>query len=238
MASATATVANIALEFRRPVFTKVPVNGRRRNALVCLNFGGVEFENVQDRLCTRSSVSYSPLVVGSRFLSRPTAIASSGLEAAITDYKGAITLKNAKIVVESEDESMIQLRVDLTGDETQKVFDQVLTNLARSAPPMPGFRKQKGGKTSNVPKSFLLEVLGKDRVTKFVIQEILNSTMADYAKKANIKVKDKMVNTTQTEDELKVLFRPGKEFGFNAILELEPEPEPEPELDSASEDEN
>ena len=47
-----------------------------------------------------------------------------------------------------------------------------------------------------------------------------------------------MVNTTQTEDELKVLFRPGKEFGFNAILELEPEPEPEPELDSASEDEN
>lgn len=40
-----------------------------------------------------------------------------------------------------------QLRVDLTGDETQKVFDQVLTNLARSAPPMPGFRKQKGGST-------------------------------------------------------------------------------------------
>ena len=36
-----------------------------------------------------------------------------------------------------------------------------------------------------VPKSFLLEVLGKDRVTKFVIQEILNSTMADYAKKAS-----------------------------------------------------
>ncbi|CAK9328575.1 unnamed protein product [Citrullus colocynthis] len=145
-----------------------------------------------------------------------------GFEAAITDYKGnAITLKNAKVVVESEDENRILLRVDLTGDETQKVFDQVLTNLARSAPPMPGFRRQKGGKTSNVPKSFLLEVLGKDRVTKFVIQEILNSTMADYAKKENINVKDKKVNTTQTADELKVLFSPGKDFGFNAILELE-----------------
>ena len=36
-----------------------------------------------------------------------------------------------------------------------------------------------------VPKSFLLEVLGKDRVTKFIIQEILNSTMVDYAKKAS-----------------------------------------------------
>jgi len=49
-------------------------------------------------------------------------------------------------------------------------------------------------------------------------------------------VKDKMVNTTQTEDELKALFRPGKEFGFNAILELELELEPE--LESASEGEN
>lgn len=39
-----------------------------------------------------------------------------------------------------------QLRVDLTGDETQRVFDQVLTNLARTAPPIPGFRRQKGGK--------------------------------------------------------------------------------------------
>jgi hypothetical protein len=38
-----------------------------------------------------------------------------------------------------------QLRVELSGDETQKVFDQVLTNLAREAPPVPGFRRQKGG---------------------------------------------------------------------------------------------
>ena len=34
-------------------------------------------------------------------------------------------------------------------------------------------------------------------------------------------MKDKKVSTTQTADELKVLFNPGKEFGFNAILELE-----------------
>lgn len=40
---------------------------------------------------------------------------------------------------------MWQLRVDLPGDETQRVFDQVLTNLARTAPPVPGFRRQKGG---------------------------------------------------------------------------------------------
>lgn len=38
-----------------------------------------------------------------------------------------------------------QVRVDLTGDDTEKVFDKVLTNLARTAPPVPGFRRQKGG---------------------------------------------------------------------------------------------
>lgn len=36
-----------------------------------------------------------------------------------------------------------------------------------------------------VPTSFLLQMLGKERVMKFVIQEILNSTMADYVKEAS-----------------------------------------------------
>ena len=38
-----------------------------------------------------------------------------------------------------------QVRVDLSGDETQKVFNKALTDLARSAPPIPGFRREKGG---------------------------------------------------------------------------------------------
>lgn len=38
-----------------------------------------------------------------------------------------------------------QVRVDVTGEETGIVFEKVLTNLARTAPPVPGFRRQKGG---------------------------------------------------------------------------------------------
>lgn len=38
-----------------------------------------------------------------------------------------------------------QVKVELPGKETQIVFDKVLTNLARTAPPVPGFRRQKGG---------------------------------------------------------------------------------------------
>ncbi|GMY32671.1 trigger factor [Fagus crenata] len=88
----------------------------------------------------------SPHRRGLTRLPKPISASSLGLEASITDQKGnAITLKSAKIVIESQDEDKIQIRVDLTGDETQKVFDQVLSNLARTAPPVPGFHRQKGG---------------------------------------------------------------------------------------------
>lgn len=39
----------------------------------------------------------------------------------------------------------IQLRVDVPGEDTEIIFDKVLANLARTAPPVPGFRRQKGG---------------------------------------------------------------------------------------------
>uniref|UniRef100_A0A2C9V217 Trigger factor ribosome-binding bacterial domain-containing protein n=1 Tax=Manihot esculenta TaxID=3983 RepID=A0A2C9V217_MANES len=79
---------------------------------------------------------------------QPLSAVGSGLEASITDPKdNAITLKNAEVVLESREENKIQLRVELPGDETQKVFDKVLIDLGRSAPPIPGFRKVKGGKS-------------------------------------------------------------------------------------------
>ncbi|WRX14141.1 hypothetical protein QQP08_006628 [Theobroma cacao] len=43
-----------------------------------------------------------------------------------------------------------------------------------------GFRRQKGRKTTNVPKSFLLQILVEDFVTKFVIHEIVTSNVTDY----------------------------------------------------------
>jgi len=89
-------------------------------------------------------------------------------------------------------------------------------------------------------------MLGEERVIKFAIQEILNSTMADYVKKAsdfttsyvgvmnmnlfphfmtqyqeNIDDKDWKISTTQTAEQLKKSFAPGKDFGFNVIIEPE-----------------
>ncbi|XP_008788187.2 trigger factor-like isoform X1 [Phoenix dactylifera] len=154
-------------------------------------------------------------------LSWPTFATGSGLEASITDQKKSdLSLDNVKIVVESRDDDKIHVRVDLTGEETQKALDDVLTNLARTAPPIPGFRKMKGGKTSNVPKSFLLQVLGRDRVTKFLIEEIVGMTIGDYVKKEKLKVKSQF-KTTQTAVELESAFTPGSEFGFNATIDFD-----------------
>nr|XP_027068193.1 uncharacterized protein LOC113693743 isoform X6 [Coffea arabica] len=157
-----------------------------------------------------------------RHLAKSVSAVRSGLEASIADpEENAVHVKNAKIVVESRDDAMLQVRVDLGGEETRLVFEKVLTNLARAAPPVPGFRRQKGGKTSKVPKDFLLQMLGEERVTNFVIQEIVSSTLADYTKKENLTVKGNKINTIQTAEELRSSFVPGKEFGFSATLELD-----------------
>ncbi|XP_047334551.1 uncharacterized protein LOC124938198 isoform X2 [Impatiens glandulifera] len=154
-------------------------------------------------------------------LLKPISATGLGLEASTSPKISSINIKDAKVVLESKDGDKLKLRVDLSGKETDKVFNLVLKNLALTAPPVPGFRKQKGGKMTNVPKDFLLQILGEDRVTNFVIQEIVSTTLADYAQKENLNVKENKVSTVETSDELKSSFVAGKEFGFTATLEIE-----------------
>eukprot|EP00850_Spirogloea_muscicola_P006607 SM000031S11616 [mRNA] locus=s31:735763:738000:+ [translate_table: standard] len=114
----------------------------------------------------------------------------------------------------------IEVRVDISGKESQKIFDDVLVELGKSAPAVPGFRKSKGGKTSNVPKAVLLQMLGEQRVRSFVIDRIINSCLADYVEKEGINAK-KDVKTRQSAEELTGAFEPGKAFGFDATIVLE-----------------
>ncbi|KAF2953776.1 hypothetical protein DAI22_01g432100 [Oryza sativa Japonica Group] len=68
-----------------------------------------------------------------------------GSSVAEDERKSGLSLQNAKTSVVSRDDETINVRVDLPGKATQKVFDEALTSLARDAPPVPGFRKSKGG---------------------------------------------------------------------------------------------
>ena len=161
----------------------------------------------------------------------PVSAARSGRGASVAEAeKTGLSLDSFKTTVVKRDDEKIHLRIELPGKETQKVFDAALTSLAKDAPPVPGFRRSKGGKTSNIPSSILLSMLGKSRVTKFILQEILSVTVGDFVKKENIKVNPEIA-TTQSEGDLESSFAPGSSFGFNVILELEKEPDTDDAID-------
>ncbi|KAG2602526.1 hypothetical protein PVAP13_5KG694800 [Panicum virgatum] len=98
---------------------------------------------------------------GLRHTFHPVSAVGSGRDSSITEAerKSDLSLENVKTSIVSRDDEMINVRVQLPGKATQKIFDEALTFLARDAPPVPGFRKSKGGKTSNVsackPQFFL-----------------------------------------------------------------------------------
>lgn len=149
-------------------------------------------------------------------------------------------IKDAKIEAQPPQDMKLRLRVELPGKGTQKAFDSVVRSLAKNAPPVPGFRKAKGGKTSIVPASVLMNMMGVSRVRKFVIEEIVRTVLVEYVEKEGIKAK-KNLATDKTADELNAIFEPGQDFAFDATLDLEEDSgdaeAAKPEAEEASESE-
>jgi len=75
-------------------------------------------------------------------------------------------------------------------------------------------------KCTQIHNSILLQMLGKSRVTKFVLQGILTITIEKFIKKENLKVNPE-IRMTQAESEMESAFMPGSAFLFNVILQLE-----------------
>ncbi|XP_061373036.1 uncharacterized protein LOC133315415 isoform X2 [Gastrolobium bilobum] len=89
-------------------------------------------------------------------------------------------------VADINDVKELKMRVEVSGNKTQRIFDDVLKKMVAAAQPIPGFRRIKGGKTPDIPKDILLEVLGPSKVFKEVIKKIINSTVAEYVEKGKI----------------------------------------------------
>ncbi|KAK9146105.1 hypothetical protein Sjap_006008 [Stephania japonica] len=173
---AVASITLNLLQFRNP----------KEMTSICSFFNNagksISFEPPKQDFFT--SLSY-PHGRGAKHVFQPTCAVQTGLKGPVPNFKDIdSTLKDAQVVVESRDDDTIQVRVDLTGWETHKVFDNVLTNLARVAPPLPGFRNKKR-KAFHVPNAYIIRAIGKERITKFVVQEIVTSTVTTYVKKAS-----------------------------------------------------
>ncbi|THG12070.1 hypothetical protein TEA_027162 [Camellia sinensis var. sinensis] len=214
-------MATITMVSQFQCSTKFTIRSLCKHVQTNHNATSIDLCTVKHNICGRQLSLHSSSREGLRCLSKPISAVGSGLEVSTDPKDNAITIKNVKILVEYREDDKIQLRVDLTGNETQKVFDQVLTDLARSAPPIPGFRRQKG--VWVFPKEvkellfFALQRAHVGRRKKACSTNLLSCTIHQE----NLNVKDKKINTVQTAEELKSLFAPGNEFGFNATLEIE-----------------
>lgn len=113
----------------------------------------------------------------------------------------------------------IKVRVDVSGEKTQAAFDDIFSKLVEAAQPIPGFQRAKGGKTPDIPKDILLNILGPSKVNRQSIKKIINSTMAEYTEKEGLKI-TKELRVHQSYEELEEKFVPGKEFSFDATIQL------------------
>ncbi|MCO5603481.1 hypothetical protein L7F22_057631 [Adiantum nelumboides] len=63
----------------------------------------------------------------------------------------------ATFTSEPFEEKQLKVNVNLTSVGTRRAFDFVLENMRKTAPPVPGFRRAKGGKTCIVPCLWCLD---------------------------------------------------------------------------------
>ncbi|XP_015967877.1 uncharacterized protein LOC107491536 isoform X1 [Arachis duranensis] len=118
------------------------------------------------------------------------------------------------------DSKELKISIKVSGSKTQQIFDDVFGKMVAAAQPIPGFRRVKGGKTPNIPKEILLEVLGPSRVYKEVIKKIINSTVAEYVEKERLMVSTNL-RVEQSFEDLKSTFEEGQQFSFDAVVQLQ-----------------
>ncbi|KDO52406.1 hypothetical protein CISIN_1g028445mg [Citrus sinensis] len=114
----------------------------------------------------------------------------------------------------------LKIGVEVSGAKTRAIFDDVFDKMVAAAQPIPGFRRVKGGKTPNIPRDILLEVLGPTNVYKEVIKKVIDTTVAEFVEKEDLKV-SKDLRVEQSFEDLEKLFEPDEKFSFDAVIKLQ-----------------
>ncbi|XP_074375702.1 uncharacterized protein LOC141717495 [Apium graveolens] len=117
----------------------------------------------------------------------------------------------------------LKISVEVFGARTQKIFDDVFSKMVAAAQPIPGFRRVKGGKTPDIPRNILLEVLGPSKVYKEVIKKVIDSAIFEYVKKEGLTV-GKNVSVEQSFEDLEAIFEPGGSFKFDVVVQCQQSP--------------
>ncbi|XP_031258215.1 uncharacterized protein LOC116116254 isoform X2 [Pistacia vera] len=121
---------------------------------------------------------------------------------------------------ETNEAKKLKISLEVSGTKTRAIFDDVFDKMVAAAQPIPGFRRVKGGKTPNIPRDILLEVLGPSKVYKEVIKKLINSTVAEYVEKEGLNVSTDL-RVEQSFEDLEDLFEPDAKFSFDAVIQLQ-----------------
>ncbi|XP_038876224.1 trigger factor isoform X2 [Benincasa hispida] len=150
-----------------------------------------------------------------RYLPAACAVLSEDVSVSSSQFED-FSVTNATNTTENKE---LKIRVEVSGAKTRAIFNNVFDKMVAEAQPIPGFRRVKGGKTPNIPRDILLEILGPSKVYKQVIEEVINSTVAAYVEKEALKV-GKDLRIEQSYEDLEDQFEPDEKFFFDAIIQL------------------
>eukprot|EP00181_Compsopogon_caeruleus_P006002 CAMPEP_0184691072 /NCGR_PEP_ID=MMETSP0312-20130426/31615_1 /TAXON_ID=31354 /ORGANISM="Compsopogon coeruleus, Strain SAG 36.94" /LENGTH=534 /DNA_ID=CAMNT_0027148707 /DNA_START=108 /DNA_END=1712 /DNA_ORIENTATION=+ len=113
-------------------------------------------------------------------------------------------------------DSSLRLDVQVSGEETQKVFDQLVAKLAKSAT-IPGFRK------GEAPKHVVISRMGR----KNLILDTCEKVISEFSNKAMERQEARVIGQADLQDDVqKVIdgFSPGEPLEFAIKVDIWPEP--------------
>ncbi|XP_038876226.1 trigger factor isoform X4 [Benincasa hispida] len=151
-----------------------------------------------------------------RYLPAACAVLSEDVSVSSSQFED-FSVTNATNTTENKE---LKIRVEVSGAKTRAIFNNVFDKMVAEAQPIPGFRRVKGGKTPNIPRDILLEILGPSKVYKQVIEEVINSTVAAYVEKQEALKVGKDLRIEQSYEDLEDQFEPDEKFFFDAIIQL------------------
>ncbi len=120
-----------------------------------------------------------------------------------------------KVTQEKLPASQLGLEIEIPPEATQKAYEKVVQNLARSAN-IPGFRKGK------VPRQILLQRLGLQRIKAAALEDLVQDGLKQAIEQEAIEALGNY-KLISSYEELMNHFQPGEPLTFSAAVDVPPE---------------
>jgi trigger factor len=119
-----------------------------------------------------------------------------------------------KVTQEKLEQSRIGLKIEVTGDQTTKYYEQAIKNLTNNAN-IPGFRKGK------VPRQVILQRMGQSQIKAMALEALLEPSLNEAIKQSEVPAIGNY-QIVSNFGELLQSYAPGQNFIFNAAVDVPP----------------